>query len=116
MEQAIEIIIPLAAFALVFGIVYVGVTAMHRKEIAMIEAGMNPNEKKRSGHSVVRTAFLILLVPAGIFVGNVIGNVYPEIKSSEPGLLFAFIFGGIALTASYFVDRYLKPKSKSELS
>ncbi len=48
MYQAVEIIIPLAAFAMIFGIVYLGVTSHHRKEIAMIEAGMNPNKKKES--------------------------------------------------------------------
>ena len=41
MYQAQEILIPIAAMAMVFGIVYLGVTAHNRKTLAMIEAGMS---------------------------------------------------------------------------
>jgi len=110
MYQAVEILVPMGAFAMVFGIVYVGVTANHRKEIAMIEAGMNPNEKKESNHSKIKKALLLLLVPLGIFVGNVLPNVIPNLERSSTALVFAFLFGGIALTASYFIEKKLETK------
>ncbi len=111
MYQAVEIIVPLAAFAMVFGIVYVGVTSSNRKELAMIEAGMNPNEAKNSGHSKIRTGLLFLLVPLGIFIGNVIANFFPVIGADSLGLIFAFIFGGMALTASYFIEKIFEKKN-----
>ena len=35
------LLIPIALFAMVFGIVYIVITASHRQKIAMIEAGMS---------------------------------------------------------------------------
>lgn len=104
MFQAVEIIIPLAAFAMVFGIVYLGITSHNRKELAMIEAGMNPNSKKESGHSKIRAGLLFTLVPFGIFLGNIL-STYTVMRNDELGLLFAFLFGGIALVAAYFIER-----------
>lgn len=105
MYQAVEIIVPLGAFAMVFGIVYLAITSNHRQKIAMIEAGMNPKEEKESKHSKIRTAFLFLLVPTGIFVGNLLADLYPIMEGKSMGLIFAFLFGGIALVSAYFVER-----------
>jgi hypothetical protein len=112
MYQAVEIIIPIAAMTMVFGIVYVAVTAWHRQKMAMIEAGMNPKEGGESKHSKIRTAFLFLLVPTGIFAGNVIGDYYPIMRGQSLGLIFAFLFGGIALVAAYFVERTFEKNNK----
>jgi len=112
MYQAVEILVPLAAFAMIFGIVYVGVTSVNRKELAMIEAGMNPNDKKNSGHSKIRTALLFFLVPMGIFVGNVIAHFFPIIDGGSLGLIFAFIFGGVALTTAYFIEKGFEKNNK----
>ena len=105
MYQAVEIIIPLGAFAMVFGIVYLGVTAMHRKEMAMIEAGMNPVKSQYKKHSRIRTALLLFFVPIGILVGNLIAPYLYSMKTAIAGLLFGFLFGGIALITSYFLER-----------
>ncbi|MFD1550919.1 hypothetical protein DNU06_05050 [Putridiphycobacter roseus] len=107
MYQAVEIIIPLAAFAMIFGIVYLGVTSHHRKEMAMIEAGMNPDKKKEWSHSKIRTGLLFLLVPLGIFVGNLLAIYIDIMKSQTMGLVFGFLFGGIALVSAYFIERKL---------
>jgi len=37
-----DIIIPITFFAMIFGIVYVVVTARHRQRMALIEKGMDP--------------------------------------------------------------------------
>lgn len=106
MYQAVEIIIPLSAFAMIFGIVYLGVTSHHRKEIAMIEAGMNPNKKKESwSHSKIRTGLLFFMVPLGIFLGNLASDIFDMMRGQTMGLLFGFIFGGAALIAAYFLER-----------
>lgn len=101
--------IPISFFIMAFAIVYVIVTARHREKIAMIEAGMNPNEsrnypaqKKRSN---LRTALLLLFVPFGIYIGNVLSEVYPIMRNEEMGLIFAFLFGGIALLLTYIIEK-----------
>lgn len=114
MSQAVEIIIPIAGMSLTFGVVYVAVTAWHRQKMAMIEAGMNPKKDRESKHSKIRTAMLFLFVPTGIFVGNVIADFYPVMKGKSMALIFAFLFGGIALVAAYFVERKLENKKQLE--
>jgi len=114
MENAVEIIIPLGAFAMIFGIVYLAITSHNRKELAMIEAGMNPNTKKESGHSKIRAGLLFTLVPFGIFLGNML-STYTVMRDDELGLLFAFLFGGLALVAAYFIERNLDQKKQNLL-
>lgn len=104
MSQAVEIIVPIASMTMVFGIVYVAVTAWHRQKMAMIEAGMNPKEKIKSKHSRLRTALLFVLVPIGLFLGNYLGELNGDQNSDVTGLLFGFIFGGLALLLSYFIE------------
>lgn len=103
MYQAQEILIPLAGMAMVFGIVYLGVTSYNRKVLAMIEAGMNPNKKEESRHSKIRTALLLFLVPLGVLLGNVLAQ-YTTLGRSKLALILAFLFGGIALIISYMID------------
>ena len=42
----IEVLIPIAMFALIFGCVYISVTSKHRQRMAMIEKGMDPGNLK----------------------------------------------------------------------
>ncbi|MFK8039468.1 MAG: DUF6249 domain-containing protein [Crocinitomicaceae bacterium] len=114
MYQAVEIIIPIAAMAMVFGIVYLGVTGHYRKQMAMIEAGMNPSKHQKNKHSRIRTALLLVLVPTGIFVGNLVGPHIHSMEVSEAGLLFGFLFGGLALVTSYFLERIFEPTTEEE--
>ena len=105
MYQAAEIIIPLGGMAMIFGIVYLSITSHHRKEMAMIEAGMNPNKTKSGGHSKMRTALLLMLVPLGILTGNIVAPFIHSLDHSETALLFGFLFGGVALISAYFLER-----------
>ena len=112
MFQAVEILVPLGAFAMVFGIVYVGVTANHRERMAMIEAGMNPDDSKHKKHSKMRAGLLLLLVPMGILIGNLLSNSIEVLKNDELGLIFAFLFGGLALVLSYFLEKKFNNESE----
>lgn len=91
------LLIPLGLFAMVFGIVYVVITASHRQKIAMIEAGMNPNEKKDDDNSPWSSGYLFVFVPLGIIVGNVLAYYTDVLEAGEFGLLGAFLFGGVGL-------------------
>jgi NADH:ubiquinone oxidoreductase subunit 3 (subunit A) len=105
MYQAVEILVPLGAFAMIFGIVYLGVTSKHREKMAMIEAGMNPEDSKNNKQSKIRAGLLLLFVPLGILTGNLLSSQIEMLKNDELGLIFAFLFGGIALIVSYFLEK-----------
>lgn len=90
------LLIPIALFAMVFGIVYIVITANHRQKIAMIEAGMNPNDKDDDNNSW-NGGFLFVFVPLGIIVGNIVAYYTNFLEAGEFGLLGAFLFGGIGL-------------------
>ncbi len=108
MYQVVELFIPLGCFAMVFGIVYVAVTAENRKNLAMIEAGLNPNEKKEGGKSNLKKGMLLFFVPIGYFVGRMLE--FAGGSANMRGILCAVLFGGLALMLFYF----LNPEKKEE--
>jgi len=108
MYQAVEIIIPLGAFAMTFGIVYLAITSHNRKELAMIEAGMNPNKPEKR-HSKIRTGLLLTFVPFGVFLGNILA-AYTVLENEELAIIFAFLFGGLALVVTYIIERKFEQK------
>ncbi|MFT5820069.1 MAG: putative tellurium resistance membrane protein TerC [Crocinitomix sp.] len=103
MEHLSHLLIPIAGCAMIFGIVYVIITAHNRESMAMIEAGMNPRAPKTNRHSRLRIALLLFMVPIGILIGNLIHKMFG--MDAEPAaVVFAFLFGGLALTTTYFIE------------
>lgn len=114
MANITHILIPLGGIAMIFGIVYVVVTANHRENMAMIEMGINPKEKNTKKHNNLRNSLLLLLVPIGILVGNYVHGFF-GMDPSPAAVLFAFLFGGIALVATYFIEWALDLKDDNFL-
>ncbi len=108
MHQAEGIIVSLGAFSMVFGIVYLAITSHNRKELAMIEAGMNPNKPEKR-HSKIRFGLLLTFVPFGIFLGNILA-AYTVLENEELAIIFAFLFGGLALVTTYIIERKFENK------
>jgi len=107
MNSTVQIVGMIAFFALIFGIEYLRITARHRKEMAMIEAGMNPTKKKIS---VIKLAFLLLFIPSGLFIGNYYADKYGFENSDITGVMLALVFGGIALLLANFIENKIKNK------
>lgn len=103
MESTLALLIPLAGIAMVFGIVYLGVTSDNRKNLAMIEAGMNPNDKKYDKRKNLRTALLFIFVPIGFFLGSYIKKIGDF--SGPVSIITAFLFGGIALLIYHYASK-----------
>lgn len=108
MNQVVEILIPLAGIAMVFGIVYVSVTAENRKNLAMIESGLNPNEKKSGKRENLKKGLLLLFVPVGYFIGRTLDFLGGG--SNLRGILSAVLFGGLALLLFYVIEQFLEKK------
>ncbi len=101
-----DILISLAAFASIFGIVYVVITARNRERLSMLEKGFNPLEfKPKSNNSgLLKWALLIVGLGLGFFVGSVIEN-YTTIKEEPAYFGSVLFFGGLGLLIAYLMSK-----------
>ena len=103
----VEILVPLASFAMVFGLWYVYFTARNKERLALIEKGADPQLfKARESGSAFRTLKLGLFF-IGIAIGIIGGYFLTEGGMEEAPAYFSmiFLFGGIALAASFFLQK-----------
>jgi hypothetical protein len=100
----IAIMIPLAFFALIFGIVYL----QKRENLAMIEKGLNPKERINRPAPYANLKWGLLLLGAGLGLAlSYFITQYMLHDYENPALWFAFIAigGGAGLIASYRVEK-----------
>jgi hypothetical protein len=103
----VEILVPLAFFALVFGSLYVYITTRNKERLALIEKGADPKLfKTRDAGSAFR-ALKIGLFFIGIAIGIIGGYFLTQGGMEEEPAYFSmiFLFGGIALATSYFLQK-----------
>jgi hypothetical protein len=103
----IPILVPLAMFAMIFGIVY-----LHKRErMAMIERGMDPRKYKPQSAPYQTLKWGLLLAGAGlglllsvILVTTCFANMDEDTK---PGVFFGMIaiFGGLGLIVSFMIEK-----------
>jgi hypothetical protein len=113
-----EIIIPIVLFGSTFGIVYVYLITRNKERMAMIEKGtdMSLFARKKEGDSpmkywVIKIGFLMIGIALGIIVASLVsadGGVMSE-DQAFPSMIL--LFGGLALVASYFVEKKLREKA-----
>jgi uncharacterized membrane protein YfcA len=101
----VEILVPIALFAGIFGILYVFYTTRNKERLAMIEKGADPsifaNRKKRIG---IKLGLLAIGAAIGILIGQVLTsstNMEEEVATISMILLFA----GMGLVAEHFLAK-----------
>jgi len=109
MIPATEIIVPVALFAMVFGIVYVVVTARHRQRMALIEKGMDPG----LGDQVVpmrglRNGLFLVGVGLGLLLGYALDKLMRmgdaiEGDNALPYFVMVLLCGGLALVLHHLI-------------
>lgn len=111
-EMLTAIMIPLAFFALVFGIVY-----LHKREnLAMIEKGMNPKDKinRPAPYTNLKWGLLLVGAGAGLLVAYILSEYvlirqdkFGRYSNDNPAVYFALIAigGGFGLISSYRVEK-----------
>lgn len=103
-EMLVAVMVPLAFFALVFGIVYL----QKRENLAMIEKGFNPRDKvnRPAPYTNLKWGLLLLGAGAGLMLAYFITQ-YMLHDYENPALWFAFIAmgGGTGLIASYRIEK-----------
>ncbi|MBV6405414.1 MAG: hypothetical protein GFGODING_02182 [Flavobacteriales bacterium] len=113
MESAEDIIVPVALFAMVLGIVYVSITARHRQRMAMIEKGMDPRGALE--HEVpmrgLRNGLFLLGIGLGLGMGSIMEHtMYGPLTDDRadhpmPYFISVLVFGGAALIAHHLIVR-----------
>lgn len=106
-----HIIIPIAAFAMVFGIVYIIIISKHREKMNLIEKGIDPSifkNQDETSKNPVKSGLILLAVGLGLMVGSWIDktNILPLDGVGVPSFICLFI--GIALLIS---SRYKSKQS-----
>ena len=107
MDSMVPILVPLAMFAMIFGIVYVIVTARNRERLSLIEKGADPklfeSVKKTSTGGILKWALLLVGIGIGIFLATLL----VEAGMNETASYFAMIclFGGAGLLLAYRIEQ-----------
>ena len=110
------ILVPLGAFAMVFGIVYVAVSSRNRERMALIERGADPMlfeaKKKVNNNGTMKVGLFFLGIGLGVVVAYLVssGGGMDE-GAAYPSMIF--IFGGLALIVSHLWER--KQEKEDEL-
>lgn len=107
----VAIIVPLALFAMIFGIVYLA----KRERMAMIERGMDPRRYKPQSAPFQNLKWGLLMIGAGLglFLAYVLDNTAFSHLSHQfdddgnPAIYFSLIviFGGAGLFISYLIEK-----------
>jgi hypothetical protein len=111
--NAVEALIPIAFFALVFGMFYLYLTTRHKQRLALIEKGADAsifgmastNNGKSGKHWTIRTGLFFIGIGVGVLMGNVMDKVglFPPVAY----ISMIFIFGGLGLLLYHIIFRKL---------
>ncbi len=101
------LVVSIAAFAAIFGIVYVFLMTRHRERMSMLEKGVDPSlftPRPISQSYTLKFGMLSTGVALGILLGNLLNKTY-DIERGPAFLSMVFLFGGLSLIANYMIDR-----------
>lgn len=112
----VEIVVPIAVFAMIFGIVYVVVTARNRERMAMIEKGADPkffeSLKTSSKARALKWGLLLVGVGLGLFLAGICVSAGMEEGAAYPGLIC--LFGGAGLLIAYKIEQNSNKSRENE--
>lgn len=101
----VPILVPLALFAMIFGIVY-----LHKRErMAMIERGMDPRRYKSQSapYETLKWGLLFIGSGLGLFIAFLLDNTVFKSTDDTSAIYFSLIaiFGGLGLFISYLIEK-----------
>jgi hypothetical protein len=106
-----EVLVPIAAFALVFGCFYLYLTTRHKQRLALIEKGADASifgmasNGKSGKYWTMRTGLFFIGIGAGVLMGNVLANA--GLLDPVAYISMIFIFGGLGLLLFHVIFRNL---------
>lgn len=112
----VEIVVPIAVFTMIFGIVYVVVTARNRERMAMIEKGADPkffeSLKTSSKTRALKWGLVLVGVGIGLFLAGICVSAGMDEGAAYPGLIC--LFGGAGLLIAYRIEQKSNPPKEME--
>jgi len=107
------IIIFIALFATVFGIMYVFYTTRNKERLALIEKGADASlfatgKDSKSSFGWSRFTLKMGMLFMGIAVGIIVGSILAQSDVMYDGASYTsmiFFFGGLSLVLFYLIDR-----------
>ena len=115
---ATGILVPLGLFAMIFGIVYLGVTTRNRERMALIERGADPTLFETRKRAYTGGSMKVGLFFFGIGVGVVVAYILSSAGGMDEDAAYPamiFIFGGLALIVSYLWQRKQEKEDEVKL-
>jgi len=109
MIELTPVLVLLVIFGFIYGIVYLGVRK--RERMTMLEKGVDPavfNDFK-PGMAGIRYGLLLIGVAVGILIGNIL-DATTVLEEEVSYFSMIFLFGGLALVISYFLEKYHSKK------
>ena len=106
-EVTRDLLVSLAAFAGIFGIVYVFLMTRNRERMSMLEKGVDPSRFTSKNNSALQTLKLGMLC-VGIAVGILIGHLLYRnnwLDESVAYLSMIFLFGGVSLILNFILEK-----------
>jgi hypothetical protein len=106
-----EVLVPIAFFALVFGMFYLYLTTRHKQRLALIEKGADAsifgmgNNGKSGKYWTIRTGLFFIGIGIGVLMGNVLANA--GLLEPVAYISMIFIFGGLGLLLFHMIFRNL---------
>jgi len=105
-----DFLVSLAAFATIFGVIYILVLTRYRERMSMLEKGVDPStfaSKDRFASNTLKFGMLSVGLAFGILMGNMLYK--NEVIDRVPAYFsMTFLFGGLSLILNFIVDRKLK--------
>ena len=101
LESLVPIMVPLGAFAMVFGVVYLRT----RENMALIERGKDPRSARP--YRSLKAGLLFLGAGIGLLIANIIDRNIGGNHESNAAIYFSLIAigGGIGLLGSYTIEK-----------
>jgi hypothetical protein len=109
------ILIPIALFAMIFGIVYLS----KRERMAMIERGMDPRRYKPQSapYETLKGGLLFIGAGLGLLLAFILDDTIFRNNDDITALYFALIaiFGGSGLFLSYLIEKKNNDKDRNKV-
>ncbi|RFS16615.1 DUF6249 domain-containing protein [Emticicia sp. C21] len=106
-----DALVSVSAFAGIFGIVYVYLTARNRERLLMIERGTDAsklfNSRGRLQLQTLKFGMLFVGIALGILIGNILHKKY-DLDKGVAFFSMVFLFGGLSLIIHFLIDRKIK--------
>jgi hypothetical protein len=112
MDHFVELIIPLAFFASVFGIIYVYFQARNKERLALIEKGADASiffsqeGKKGNKHVLLKIGLFLIGIAVGVVAGYLLSMTGMNEQAGYISMIF--LFGGLGLIVYYPINKRME--------